>query len=275
MGFLSGIMGGGKQKIPASGFFAMPQDYQDFYNNLLNIAKNTYTSGNKLKSSSFIPLSETADEKRAYELLRQGFYPTEQRLQSDISMLMNPFNQNVIDEINRQAGGDYSLVKQNLAEQGQLGSNRQMLGASDVDLRRTGQIGQFMQNQYNTALNQALTQLPALRSADVQGLLGIGQQQRALDWQTKQAPINALSSGMGTLSGIPTQFGNFGTPEQTIKTGGGFLSNLVSTVAPMALNAVVPGAGTALSVGMSTLGRGSFGGGMSYYPSSGETISWF
>jgi hypothetical protein len=247
-------MGGGKQKKPATGFFAMPQDYQDFYSQLLGQARGAITPGGKLNTAAFTPMAETPQETRALSILEKGFAPTPESLKSDISMLMNPYNQFVIDEMNRQAGGEYSLLKQAMGEAGQFGSNRQMLGASDIDLRRTGQIGQFLQNQYNQAQQDALRTLPALRSADVQGLMGIGEFRRGMDTQTKQAPIAALQAGYNVLNAVPTQFGQFGSPQQTVKTGGGFLSNLVSTVAPMAL-----GAG---GFGFSTGGQGLFSGGL-------------
>lgn len=164
-------------------------------------AINQYTlPSNEGVISAFTPMAQTADETRAIEAIRSGFAPTEQSITSDINMQMNPYNQFVIDAINREAGGNYSLLKDALSSSGAIGSNRQILGANDIDLTRTGQIGQFLQGQYNTAMNNALTTLPQARTADAQNLLSIGDFMRNLDTLTKQAPISALQAGTGLMS---------------------------------------------------------------------------
>lgn len=223
-----GLLGGGKQKIPATGFYAMPPAYQGAYNSLLGGLNSILLPGGNVNADMFTPMGETADESRAFSLMRQGFAPTQQSLFSDIALQQNPYDRYVIDEINNQAAGDFSILKQAASQAGQFGSNRMMLGANDIDMRRLGQIGQFKQQGFNTALNNALTTLPQLRGADAAALLDIGAQQRDLAMQQQTAPFTALSSGLSALNSFPTQFGNFGAPAYTVKKGGGFGSILGS-----------------------------------------------
>jgi hypothetical protein len=191
--------GGGSKSTSASGFAALPANLQSSFGKIgegINQYTNPNIAGNIAR---FTPMAQTADETAAFDAIRAGFAPTQQSINSDIALQTNPFNRYVIDEINRQAGGDYSILKQNLNEAGQLGSNRGMLGANDIDLSRTNQIGGFLQNQFNTAMNNALTTLPAARAKDAAGKLGIGEFQRGLDSATKLAPVSALQAGTGML----------------------------------------------------------------------------
>ena len=120
----------------------------------------------------------------------------------------------------------------------------------------------------------ALGTLSNLRQQDAQNLLGIGTFERGLDEATRQAPLSALSAGQQALSGFQTEFGNFGSPERTVKTGTGF-GKLLGSVAPMIGSAFGPLgsiAGSALggyaSSGGSLAGalgggfKGAFGGGL-------------
>lgn len=227
-----GLFSSKKQTIPASGFYTMPSGYQTLYNNVLGSANNLFFNGESLDPSAFTPLAQTDDETRAFELIREGLAPTPESLSSDLSMFMNPFDQYVVDDLNRQSQGNYSLAKQAGESAGQMGSNRDFLAASDVEQQRLNSIGQFRQSQYNQALDSVLGPLAGLRQQDIQNLSGIGEFQRSLDYVTRQAPVNALNAAQGVLVNQPTSFGNFGSPETTVKSGGGF-GGLLSAVAPI------------------------------------------
>jgi hypothetical protein len=215
MGGLTGMLGGGtsggSSTQNVSGFYGLPPDLQ---RPIANYGKSVFqTYGNPASAvKAFQPLAQTADESKAFAAMRQGFAPTQQSLNRDISMQMNPFDTHVIDEINRQAGGDYSILKQAATQAGQFGSNRQYLGANDVDLSRLNQIGGFKRDAYNTALNNALTTMPGLRQQDARNQMGIGSFQRGLDMQNKQAPINMMNAYGNAVGMIPT---NYGSPSST------------------------------------------------------------
>lgn len=200
---------------------------------MLGEANNILLPGGKLDVNAFTPLAQTAEETKAQGLINKGLAPTPESLQADLSMLMNPFDEYVINDLNRQATGANSLVNQNATRAGQQGSNRSFLGTSDVEQQRLNSIGQFRQSQYNNSIDNILGPLSGLRQGDITNLMNFGGFERGLDMDTKQAPYNALNSAYGTLNGIPTSFGNFGTPETTVKTGGG-LGGILGTVGSIA-----------------------------------------
>lgn len=243
---IGGLLGGKKATIPASGFYAMPQEYQDLWKSILG---QTQGVAGTLNPAAFTPMGKTVAEQAALDQISRGIAPTEESLRADIRMLMNPYDEFVEQGLNREAAGRNSLVQQASQRAGQMGSNRQFLGTSDVEQVRLNQIGQQRQNQYNTAVDRALGQLAGLRQQDIDNRMQSGSFERGLDLQTKQAPYAALSANQGALGGIPTQFDKFGQEARTVKSGGG-LGGLLSAVAPMALNAIAPGAGSALSAGM-------------------------
>lgn len=246
MGFLSGlsgILGGGSQSSDSvqSGFSLLSPQIQGAYNgfatNLTNQLPNL--------TQAYTPLAQTAGETQAYNAIDQGFTPNQQTLNSDINMQMNPYDSSVIDTINRQSGGDYSILKQNASQAGQFGSNRQNLGANDIDLSRLQQIGDFKQGEYNTALQNALTTLPQERMQDAAAQLGAGNSQRQLALQTSSAPITALQQYAQALQALPSSGGSTqtsttsgsqtGTGTNLLSAGGGIF-DAVSTLLASDIN---------------------------------------
>ena len=283
-----------KTTVPATGYYALPNMYRALYDRNLNAASSAlYDEDGKIKNDLFTPLPTTADEQAAFDIARNRMAPTQESLTADVNMLMNPYNDFVINDINRQAAGENSLVNQLAGRAGQIGSNRSFLGTSDVEQNRLNNIGQFRQNQYNTAINQALSVLPALRQQDISNLMNVGSFERGLDTATRQAPITGVQTAQDVLNGVRTEFGNFGTPETTIKTGGGLggILGAVGSIAGTALGGPVGGAiggnlgslfgggggnplaglassalgsiGGAAGFGLSTGGQGLFSGGFS------------
>lgn len=216
MGSILGGKGSSQSSSNVSGYAALPQELKDVFNQL-GTAVGQYTNPNNPGvTGMFSPLQQTADETSAINAIRQGFAPNASSIASDIAMQTNPFDQSVIDTINREAQGQGSVLNQQLSGAGQLGSNRGMLSANDIDLTRLNQIGTFKQGQYNTALNNALNVLPQSRANDAAGLMNIGSFQRNLDTSTKQAPVNALSTGIGLIS----PFTSGGTSTSSGSAGG-------------------------------------------------------
>lgn len=202
------ISGGGSEgsssQQSSQGFRDLPPEIQDTFKQLATTAQGYL--GNPSTTSMFTP-QQSALTTQGNNAISQGFNPTASSLQSDIAMQQNPYNQSVIDEINRQAGGQNSVLQQNLNSAGQFGSNRQFLGANDIDLSRLNQIGTFQQGQYNTALNNALTTLPSLRANTAQAQLQAGGAQQQLASQQQQAPINGLAAISSILGVLPTNSG--------------------------------------------------------------------
>ena len=128
-------------------------------------------------------------------------------------MLMNPFDQYVVNDINKQAQGLFPHAPV-CRKRGAIRLKQDMLAASDVEQNRLNDIGKFRQSQYNTALDQTLNTLTGLRQQDANNLLGIGGFQRNLDYQTKQAPFNAYQVAVGAMDPLYIS----GSPSQTVKT---------------------------------------------------------
>ncbi len=206
---LSGLAGGAKQSqaVPGAGFYTMPTQYQDLFTTLAKNA-NTLYSDTGASTAAFTPMGINPGEQAALDKIYAGFTPTQESINADMSMLMNPFDEYVINDINREAMGQNSLVNQAATMAGQQGSNRSFLGTSDVEQNRLNQIGKFRQGQYNTALDSILNNLTAGRRADALGAMGAGDFERQLDLQTRQAPYAALASGTGILGAFPTNFGS-------------------------------------------------------------------
>lgn len=224
MGFFGGlgqtILGGssGSSSSQTGGFNALPESIKGAYGDFGQQIQDILKSGNL--TNMYKPLAQTASETKAYGAIDTGFAPTAETLQSDISMQQNPYDQYVIDEINRQSGGDYSVLKQALGEAGQSGSNRQVLGANDIDLSRLNQIGGFKQQGYQTALQNALTTLPGARQQDAQNQLGAASNQRTLNAQEQQAPINALQQIAAALGILPTTEGSTTSSSKSSSSNG-------------------------------------------------------
>lgn len=243
-----------KTTVPATGFYAQPAAYRAAYGSTLDKINALASADNR---GAFTPLAQTADETAGINAYRNGFAPTADSLQADISMLSNPFDSSVIGEMNRQAAGNNSLVNQAAGRAGQIGSNRSFLGTSDVEQNRLNNIGQFKQTQYNNAINQALTQLPTLRQNDAANLMNIGGFQRGLDTATKQAGYAEAGADQGLINGVQPVTGS---PAYTVKTGTG-LGSFLGAVAPIVGSAFGPlGAVIGGALGGYASGGGSLSG---------------
>ncbi len=214
-----------------TGYSALPSSLQAGFNQLGQDVSQ-YTNPNDPNNvARFTPIGQTTGETQAYNNINQGFTPTSASLGTDLSMLMNPFNDSVIGGINNAANSDYSILKQNASQAGQFGSNRQNLGANDIELQRQNQIGSLLQNQYNQALGQVFNNLVPQRQQDAMNQLNAGGAQRQLALQTSMAPISALQAGTSMIAPF---------------TSGGTATG--ATPSPLAaIGQIAQGAGTAIA----------------------------
>lgn len=231
MGFFSSVsklIGGGSESESSStnrsGFALLPSEIQDVYKNYASGLQDLFGDG--AADDLFVPLGQTEYEDRALASTLAGVTPTAETLASDIAMQMNPFDDAVINTINREAGGDYSILKQAANEAGQFGSNRQLLGANDIEERRLDQIGRFKQDQYNRALDNSLNQLTQSRAGDIGLQFGAGEFLRGLDTQTRQAPVNAYGTYGNLLGVLPTSGGSEGSSSSSSDSQNGIGSTI-------------------------------------------------
>ena len=205
MDSLLGGSSGGSESSSQSGFALLPQELQKAWTQYGSQLTNQF--GNS-QADKFTPLPLTSGEQSALGSMTKGYTPTASSLASNIAMQSNPFDQSVIDTMNREAAGKGSVLNTQLNNAGQFGSNRGELGANDIDLTRLQQIGSFKQNQFNTALDNALTKIPGLQQASDQAALQAGGYGRQIDTQTKQAPISALQAYANLLGVVPKDGGS-------------------------------------------------------------------
>lgn len=210
---------GSNQQSSQQGFRDLPPEIQNAFKDLATQAQGFLPGNNAGTTSAFTPLAQTAGETQAINNINRGFTPNAQQFQSDIDMQQNPYNKYVIDEINRQAGGQKSVLNQSLNSAGQFGSNRQFLGANDIDLSRMNNIGSFLQQGYQNASNNALTTLPGLRANDASAQLQAGGFQRGLAGQSAQAPISGLAAISQILGVLPTNSGQSSGSGETSSFG--------------------------------------------------------
>lgn len=197
---------GSSQQQSTNGFRDLPPEIQDAFKGLATQAQG-YTASTPENVARFQPMGQTAGETSALAKIGQGFAPTASSINSDMAMQQNPWDQSVLDTINRESQGDFSILKQNASQTGTFGSNRQMLGANDIDQSRINQIGTFKQGQFDKSMGNAMTVLPQQRAADAQGQLQGGAFQRSLTSAQQQAPLTALASISKILGILPTNSG--------------------------------------------------------------------
>lgn len=218
MSFFQSIFGGSKSTSSSeSGFKLLPKEIQDAFLNYSKQLTGAFDDGAAIEA--FRPIDVTDIGKKAISAFDRGFTPDQEQYQKDIAMQENPYNQYVIDEINRQAGGDYSVFKTALKEAGQMGSNRSILGANDIDLSRMNQIGAFKQDQFNRMSDNALKVLPESRYKDAAAQLNVDDFYRQLDLQRKQAPFAALTAFGQGLGFLPQSGGSTSTSKSVTQTG--------------------------------------------------------
>lgn len=208
-----------------SGFALLPPEIQKSYTGYSDMLNKLMadTAGNK---AAFTPTQFSDAEKNAISNVNKGFAPTADSINSDIAMQQNPYDKYVIDEINRQSGGDFSILKQAMSQAGQSGSNRGLLGANDIDLSRTNQIGKFKQEGYANALQNALSTLPGMRAGDAQNQLAVGENVRNLTDKTNQSEYANLGAFAQLLGILPTNGGSQQTSSSQSQTNTGMFKQM-------------------------------------------------
>lgn len=229
MGFLGdisrGLFGGSESRSDASsrsGFSMLPPELQKAFKDYATQTTEGFTDGGF--SGAFTPADLTSTEEGALSDISAGVTPTAETIGSDISMLMNPFDESVINEINRQSMGDASILNQQLARAGQVGSNRSMLGASDIERTRLNDIARFKQDQYNKALDASLGSLSESRRGDIGLQFAGGELERGLEERRRLAPVTALGAYGQALGAIPQSGGATSTSTGRSTTDSGDLS---------------------------------------------------
>lgn len=192
-----------KQQSTSGGFNDLPGSIKDAFGTLGTNISSTLLNGNG--TDMFTPLPQTADETAAFDVLRNN-NPLD-NLSANIAALMDPYQENVINRINRNSAAQFSDVNEALNANGQLGSNRSILGQSDVMAANQDQIGSFLSGQFNNSVQNALTTIPNAQANYATNLANIAGTQRQLDGATNQAQVQALLAAAQAMGVLPTSAG--------------------------------------------------------------------
>lgn len=197
---------GSQQSQSTGGFQALSPEIQGVFNTLAQQA-GTYLNGGSNATQlapAYTPPPLTSGENQAISTVNQGFTPTTQQFNSSINEQMNPYNQDVINLINKNAYGQNSALQSSVQGAGQFGSNRAVLGANDIANNQASTIGSLLNPEYNNAVNNALTTIPQLNAQSAQAQLQAGQFQQGQQAAVNQAPFTGLSSLAQILGVLPT-----------------------------------------------------------------------
>ena len=118
-----------------------------------------------------------------------------------VSQYMNPYQSNVINEINRQAAIGQQQLAGNAIQAGAFGGSRQGIQAAEAEGRRLSAVGEAQRKGYEDAIKQSQ------QAAQLMG--GIGQAYGQLAGTT--ADIGRVQSELGRADlGMLTQLGDIG-----------------------------------------------------------------
>lgn len=204
-----------------NGFGGLPPAIQSAFTNLASTASGTLAPGGSPSSSLFTLPSLGAPSTNALsQIENQNFAITPESIQSGINEQINPYNDSVINQIEKAQNGNLSQLNSYLTNSGTFGSNRGMLGASDISNTAADQIGSFLNGEYNTALNNALTTIPQNNAQSAAGSVQAGQLQQGQTLQNQQAPVSALAALAQIMGVLPTTSGSGqGTSSGTSSNG--------------------------------------------------------
>lgn len=228
------LFGGSKQSAQqssASGFGALPPDIQNIISQLATSAGSTLNpSGTPNTSIETLPALTQPSQSALSQIQNQDFAITPESIQTDINEQMNPYDQSVINQIERAQNGSLSQLNSYLTNTGTYGSNRGELGANDIAQTAADQVGGFLNSEYNTNLNNALTTIPQNRAQSAAGSVSGGQFTQQQSLQNQQAPITALAQLAQILQqGIPATSTGQGSSSGSSVNGGGLFGGAGST----------------------------------------------
>lgn len=210
------------QQSSQSGFALLPKEIQDAFKSFATTASGTLNPNGTPASSMFtLPALQPGSQTSLTNLENNKYAVTPDSFKANMDMLQNPYDSSVISQINRAATGDSSQLTSEMSKAGDFGSNRSMLGASDVSQSAADLIGSFLNNEYNNNVTNALTTIPNANMTSAENSVNAGITQQGQQMQNKQAPVSALSQ-LAALYGILPQTGGStsqGTSSSSSNTG--------------------------------------------------------
>lgn len=215
------------QQSSSSGYNALPPAIQNVISNLATTAGNTLNpNGTPNSSINTLPSLSQPATSALSQIQNQDFNITPQSIQTDINEQMNPYDSSVIGQIENAQNGSLSQLNQYLTNSGTFGSNRGMLGASDISNVAANQVGTFLNGEYNTSLNNALTTIPQNQATGAANAVTGGQLQQSQQMQNQQAPITSLAQLVQLLQGVPSTTQSTGSSESSGQSNNGLFKSI-------------------------------------------------
>lgn len=213
-----------QQQTSQSGFSLLPPAIQNAFTGLATTAGNTLNpNGTPNAAVNTLPALSAPAQAAQGQIQNQNFNITPQSIQSGISEQMNPYDSSVIGQIENAQNGSLSQLNSYLTNAGQFGSNRGMLGASDISNVAANQVGSFLNGEYNTALNNSLTTIPQTNAQGAANAVTSGQLTQQQQMQNQQAPVTSLSQLAQLMGILPTSGGSTSQGSGSSQANSGFL----------------------------------------------------
>ena len=208
MSFVSNILGGGSQPSAPSSGGGAPSTTTSFVREAPGIEERKIELMDLARAAAGQPVSIPSIGVAPFSQLEQtGFTQAGQTgaglaqllaaQTPNISQFQNPFQAQVIDEINRQAQQAQNALAARAVRSGAFGGGREGVASAELERARLGQVGLAQAQGFDTALRAAQQQQQTLgnlgvalqrqQQGDIQQLLGAGGLQRQLAQQTLDA----------------------------------------------------------------------------------------
>jgi hypothetical protein len=188
-----------------TGFNALPPQIQQLFTGLASGASNTLNPGGTPNSSiTSLPGLNTGATTGLSQLSNETGAITPESINTDITEQMNPYNSSVIGQIENAQNGNMSQLTNYLSNSGAYGANRGALGANDIAMQQANQVGGFLNGEYNTALNNALTTIPQANTTAATGAVNSGLLTQQQQLQNQLAPASALQLLSSIIAPVPS-----------------------------------------------------------------------
>ena len=203
------IFGSGSKSVSSTptGFGTLPGEGQQAFRDVLS--RGTELSQDP---SLFAPAGLTPEQQTALSSLTAGLDPTSpEAFQTGLSTFGDPFQeqviQNTIRDIQEAGAGQFSDIGTLASGAGGFGGTRQALLESELQRgvrRDIGDVSSQLRSQgFQQAADRTLQDI-ARSQAIAPSVFGLGETGRAIQTQTRQAPLQAVDFLSQLAQGLPT-----------------------------------------------------------------------
>lgn len=213
-----------KNEQSTSGFSLLPKSIQDAFTGLATTAGNTLNPGGTPNASlETLPSLNSGATNALSQLSNSAFAPTAENVNNSMNLQTNPYDSSVIGSIQNAQNGNLSQLNQYLTNAGQFGSNRGMLGANDIAMQQANQVGTFKNQEFQNAMDNALTTIPQAQTTAAGNAVNAGVTQQGQQMTNQQAPITALAQLAQLMGVLPQSGGSQSTGNSNSSSSNGII----------------------------------------------------